>query len=202
MPQDFDFIPEKKYFLTSENKPFNGYTLRRICALKDFADVRAGEKGGWVESEDNLSHNGHCWVYDDAVVMGDARVAQHARVLDNAVVSGKACIHGFADITKHAEVSGVAVVCGDALVTDNAVVCGDALVKDCAVLAYARIGNGADVEKPGDYVVTGPMKGTMDFMTTYKGRNGKLMEMVKRKETGKYEAKECNCMWDYEEEED
>lgn len=40
-----------KYKLTSETKLWLGKTLYRIEALVDFASVKAGDKGGWVEAE-------------------------------------------------------------------------------------------------------------------------------------------------------
>ena len=46
-------MAEKKYKLTEESISFNGKTLYRIEALKDFADVKKGEKGGFIESESN-----------------------------------------------------------------------------------------------------------------------------------------------------
>ena len=71
----------KKYELTSETtQTINGETLYRIKALRDFGDVKAGDLGGWVESESNLDHVGDCWVFDNAWVFGDARVCGEARV--------------------------------------------------------------------------------------------------------------------------
>lgn len=68
----------KKYELTDETQEWNGRTLHRIRALADFGDVKAGELGGWIEKEENLSHNGNAWVY------GDAQVCNNARVYGNA----------------------------------------------------------------------------------------------------------------------
>ena len=65
---------EKKYKLTDETININGITLYRIEALKDFSNVKKGDKGGFVESENNLSHDGNCWIYDDAIVYDDATV--------------------------------------------------------------------------------------------------------------------------------
>lgn len=48
----------KKYELTSESVCFSGYTLYRIKALKSFEDVKEGDLGGFIESENNLSQNG------------------------------------------------------------------------------------------------------------------------------------------------
>lgn len=59
-----------------------GSLIYRIRALKDFGDVEAGEMGGFVASEENLSHDGTCWIY------GDAMVYHSAKVKDNAYVSG------------------------------------------------------------------------------------------------------------------
>lgn len=56
----------KKYRLTGEKSEYDESVIFRIQALKDFGDVKAGDLGGWVESEDNLSHEGDCWIYDDA----------------------------------------------------------------------------------------------------------------------------------------
>ena len=51
-------MEQKKYELTKETMCFDGVTLHRIQAIKDFGDVTAGEHGGWVESERNLSQAG------------------------------------------------------------------------------------------------------------------------------------------------
>ena len=75
---------EKKYKLTEETKEWCGHTLHRIEALKDFGDVKAGDKGGWIEKEENLSHQGDAWVYDSARVYDSAWVSGSARVSDSA----------------------------------------------------------------------------------------------------------------------
>ena len=83
----------KKYELTSETQEENGETLYRIKALRDFGDVKAGDLGGWVESESNLDHVGDCWVSGDAEVSGDARVFDNAQVYGNARVFGDARVY-------------------------------------------------------------------------------------------------------------
>lgn len=49
----------KKYKLTNETIVHFGFTLYRIEALMDFSDVKAGDKGGFVQSENNLSQLGN-----------------------------------------------------------------------------------------------------------------------------------------------
>ena len=70
----------KKYEFTGDTKAFLGKTFQRIRALRDFGGVHAGDTGGWIESEKNLSHYGDAWVYDDAWVYGDAREIGRAHV--------------------------------------------------------------------------------------------------------------------------
>ena len=69
---------EKKYKLTEETKEWCGHTLHRIEALKDFGNVKAGDKGGFIESEKNLSQEGSAWVSDSACVTGSACVTDSA----------------------------------------------------------------------------------------------------------------------------
>ena len=70
---------EKKYKLTEETLKVYDKTLYRIEAVKEFADVKKGDKGGWVESENNLSQDGNCWIYDNAKVLGEAKVCCNAK---------------------------------------------------------------------------------------------------------------------------
>ena len=80
---------EKKYRLLEDDTiTVNGRTLHGIEALRDFADVKKGDKGGYIESEINLSHEGNCWVSGNAWVCDNARVSGTARVLGNACVYG------------------------------------------------------------------------------------------------------------------
>lgn len=58
----------KKYKLTNETIVHFGFTLYRIEALMDFSDVKAGDKGGFVQSENNLSQLCNAWVYGNAKV--------------------------------------------------------------------------------------------------------------------------------------
>ena len=65
----------KKYELTNESITLdNGTKLYHIRALRDFGNVKAGEIGGYVQGENNLSQEGDAWVYGDARVSGDAEV--------------------------------------------------------------------------------------------------------------------------------
>ncbi|WP_099347969.1 hypothetical protein [Acetobacter aceti] len=60
----------------------NGAKLFRIRALVAIAmiGVSAGDLGGYVESQNNLSVFGNAWVFGNARVFGDAWVSGNARV--------------------------------------------------------------------------------------------------------------------------
>lgn len=162
----------KKYKLTDETINLNGVTLYRIEALKYFGEIKKGDKGGFIESENNLAHEGDAWVSDNAHVYGDACVFNNAHVYGNAFVSGYAQVYGdafvygnawlydntrvcgYARVADNARVYGDANVCddssvfGSALVYDNAHVYGDALVR-----GYACVCGDAEISNKSDYIV-------------------------------------------------
>ena len=156
----------RKYEFTEETKNVLGVILHRIKALRDFGNVKAGDIGGWIEKEDNLSHEGACWVYGNArvcgdaevygnaMVHGDAEVCDYAEVYGNAEVHGNARVYGNAEVYGNAMVHGDAEVHGDAMVHGNARVCGDARVYGNAeVYGNARVCGDAMVH--GDAEVCG-----------------------------------------------
>ena len=137
---------EKKYKLTEETINVGGTALYRIEALRDFGDVKKGDKGGFIEKEENLSQSDDCWVYDDAKVYDNAMVYGNARVCENAVVCGYARVYDNARVYNNAVVGGKAVVYGNAVVDWYAVIYGNAEVYDNAVV-------GGNAEIRGNAVV-------------------------------------------------
>ena len=125
----------KKYRLTDETIQVDGHTLHRIEALKSFSNVYKGDKGGFVESEANLSHDGNCWVYNDAKVFSNAMVSDDALVYGNAQVCDKAKVFGEALVCNNAVVCGDAEVWSNAEVYDNAIVYDNAEVYGDAVIS-------------------------------------------------------------------
>lgn len=107
-------MENKKYKLTDETMNLLGRTLYRIEALKDFGEIKKGDNGGFVESENNLAHDGDAWVSDDACVYNNARVSGNARVCGNARVYNHACVHGDACVYGDALVRGDAEISSDA----------------------------------------------------------------------------------------
>ena len=171
-----------KYEMLQDDKiKIGGRILYRIKALKDFKDdelyqdVKAGDLGGYVEKEKNLSQEGNCWVYGNARVYGDARVFGSAYVFDNASVYGNAYVfdnarvYGDAYVFDNARVFGSAYVFDEACVYGNACVCDNAKVRGIRdVLCISPIGSRNDVttffktKDKGICVKCGCFTGTID----------------------------------------
>jgi carbonic anhydrase/acetyltransferase-like protein (isoleucine patch superfamily) len=96
--------------------------LRQIVALRDFADVKQGQTGGWVESEMNLAQQGDCWVYDNDCL-----------------------IFGSSDVRDKAQVRGVSTLCHQAHVYGNAVIQDSLISGECNVFGNARISDGSQI---------------------------------------------------------
>ena len=80
----------KKYELTDESIEVEGMTFYRVRALRDIAlyRVKAGDFGGYIESEDNLSQEGECWIGKNT------KIARKARVIGNSWAGGESFIYG------------------------------------------------------------------------------------------------------------
>ena len=178
---------DKHFKLTEETKVNEaGVTLHRIMATRDSRHAKAGEKGGFVEREDNLGgeawvdNNAEVWgeafvycyayvsgnarvhgnaqIYDHAWVGADARVYDNARVHENAYVGGQADVHG------QAEVEGMAAVKDEAEVTGHA-----------RVLGWAEIGRRAFIEHLSDYCVFQGFGRWKDCpLTAFREKNGEV----------------------------
>ena len=134
---------EKKYKLTDETTVVHGdITLYRIQALRDFGDVKKGDLGGFVESEENLFHRGDSWVYDNAKVFGNAHVFINAKVYGNAKVFDNASVLDNAQIYDDAFIHGDALICGNTHVNGNTRIFG----KFC-------IDGDAHISSDRDYIV-------------------------------------------------
>lgn len=131
---------EKKYEFTEEILETTRGTLKRIRAIKDFGTVKKGDLGGWIEKEENLSHEGLCWV------AGEAKVYNDAKVRGNAIVSGRAQVFDTSRILDEATVLGEATIYDDCGVFDNATVGGDAcLIQKACVFQNASVIGGAKI---------------------------------------------------------
>ncbi|MFZ8064866.1 hypothetical protein [Escherichia coli] len=133
----------KKYELVKEYtrmdpEYFVDDALCRIRALRDIPrhGVKAGDLGGWVEGEHNLSQDGDAWIAGDACVMGDARVYDNALVMDRASVYSGGRVYGDAVVSGILEIQNNVDVCGNAHVSGFSD--GDALTAEDSRLIVSK----------------------------------------------------------------
>ena len=166
---------EKKYELTDDViiTPRGKRELHRIRALRDFGNVKAGDLGGFIEVEANLSHYGNCWVGEDA------KVFRCARVQNNAIISGYACACGHVIIKKDAHVYGSASILKEAIISDNARVHGNACVSGNAFVGgyadirmHAHIGKSGFIRESYDYFITRGLGHPDETITMYRLASG------------------------------
>lgn len=130
-----------KYRLTENVIEYEGKRLFQIQAVKNFqADqwyIQAGELGGYVESERNLSQQGSCWLMKRSKVMGNASVSGNAYVSGSSVISGNAQVFDNALVVGSSKVTDNAKVYGNAFIMNCEMISGDAQVFEFAVIAKA-----------------------------------------------------------------
>lgn len=111
-----DIVHEKYHF------------LHRIRALRNISsEVKAGDLGGFVENESNLSFDpgDDAWIFQDAIAAGEGYVDEASILRDRAIVCG------------HAYVSKGTEMSGDSRAED------DAYIRGAKLSRYARVsGNG------------------------------------------------------------
>ena len=146
---------EQKYELTDRTQDVNGKTLYQIRALVDIDDygIKAGDYGGWVESEANLSQGGSSWIEKNACVYDNAHVSQrgivtgYAKVSGNAQVRGNARVENTSHVKGNSQLSGNVIVTNQALIEGNTTLLGNAMVSDNAhVSGNARVSGNATVK--------------------------------------------------------
>ena len=142
--------------------------LYRIKALYSFSDVRKGDIGGYVKSEYNLSHNGNCWIYNDAQVIERATIEDNVRVCNNAVVKGFSLIHDSVEILENALISGYSSI------YDHAVISGNSKVKDVVLTGIVSIQGNAEIDGNKDMlIIQGFIYGSA-VLTAYKSAGNKI----------------------------
>ena len=84
--------------------------------------MKAGDLGGYIQSEENLSQDGKSWISDNAAVY------DHAKVIGNATVREKAQVTNLAVIKDSADVSGTAWICESTVIGGKTKIDGDSFI--------------------------------------------------------------------------
>lgn len=144
---------EKKYEITNIVHPQYPW-LHRIRALRDVReDVHAGDLGGFVQSEENLSQEGQCWIADNAVA------AEESYVHGDAIMWDHSCVRG------HATISGPSRIGGNAIIEDYAIITAGYVHGDVHISGNAKLFANS---------VTGGIPVVMEGSTVYGALGGEI----------------------------
>lgn len=137
-------MANKYIILQNDSIQHEGRTLYRIKALRSFKWVSAGDLGGYIEGEHNLSQIGTCWVFDDAKIFDKAIVRDEAEITNEAQVFGEAIVEERSIVADQAKVYGYATIDGQARIYEHASVKDNGIVR-----GYANLSGYATVSKYG-----------------------------------------------------
>ncbi len=98
-----------------------------MCDISE--EVKAGDLGGYVQTEDNLSYekDDSAWIFDNAIATGESIVDKDAVLRDNAIVRDDACVTAHSVLTGNACVEDYGYVC-NACMSESARVAGTGIV--------------------------------------------------------------------------
>lgn len=126
-PADYKLL-HKKYEITEIPHPKYPWLHRIRALVRVNENVERGDLGGYVESENNLSQEGYCWIYDSAVVCEGAVVDKDGRLFDGAMARDSVLVTGNARLFENATAEGFSYISGGEL-RENARAAGDAVIK-------------------------------------------------------------------------
>ncbi len=158
---------KKKYELIE-----TGLGWFRIKSMRDFRmrtgqRIKYGKLGGYVLSDGCLSHEGLCWIKDNACVSG--KVSENAIVRCDAIVEGIVSGNAVIDDSAIVEgtISGNTIVKDNAYVGPNATVTGEAMVKADQWIRYGTVTT--------DLLGTNDLTGALYAELGIKPKNGKVI---------------------------
>jgi carbonic anhydrase/acetyltransferase-like protein (isoleucine patch superfamily) len=129
-----------KFKLLNLSIDWQGRTLYRIKALKNFSDVKRGDLGGWVKSIDNISQTGDCWIYNEAKCCDYSFVSENAKLLDNSILYDYAKVFENCTISSFAKVYNSAKIFGSSIITGNAKIYGNAKIHgECIITNNSKV---------------------------------------------------------------
>lgn len=157
----------------------DGRVLRRIRARVDIParNIRAGNLGGYIESESNLSQDGDAWVGGNARAYGGVRIGEgallhgNAIAYDDAILRGTCIVGGQAQVCGHATVLGNARASGGVCIYGDASVSGDAIVGEQMMLPGGALVFACDLARY--FGITS--EGCLNPVTLYNDRSGDIL---------------------------
>lgn len=153
---EWRFKMSKKYELQRERGQLNF----RIKALRDIPrhGVRAGDLGGTVACEYNLSQDGDCWIGYDACAFNMSRIEDNAflggrsvsrdfsLLKDNAVARGDTRLRDYTEMSSYAQTRGKVFLRNNARMTGHSFATGEVFLRDdCIVDGYSFLSGNVQI---------------------------------------------------------
>lgn len=146
MESSGDQVPpvSPKYELIPADAIYPG--MFRVRALRDIPryKVHAGDEGGVITGEGNLSQGGDCWVergamvWNGAFVTGNALLGGEAEAIDCARIEGEAQVFGNSSIQGDAVISGTSQIWGNIIISGKTRVSGKSVIHGREVISGDR----------------------------------------------------------------
>lgn len=118
-------MKNEKYTLTDEFIIVDNIKLYRIQSMSYFSDVKKGDLGGFIQSKNNLSENGDCWIYDNAKAYNNARVLDNVKMYNNSSAYDNAMLFGNSIMRDDSIARDDAKIYDDAQIGNNVIVCNN-----------------------------------------------------------------------------
>lgn len=110
----------KKYKFVGEKKEVQNTMLQQIQYTRSFAGIVAGQMGGFVEGEHNLSHEGNCFISEGSFVFGNARVT------DDAIVKGVSMVKDNARVQEKSKIEN-SIIGADTIIMNDSWILNSAI---------------------------------------------------------------------------
>ena len=136
-----------------------GRTLYRIEALKDFSDVKKGDKGGFIEKEVNLDFTDDSWIYDNSIVRNNSKICDNSKIRHKANIDSS--------VIKNSDIINSTIKYSN--ITDSAVM--NSIVSNSKV-AYNATCNEANIHRTDDLLVLYPIGNENSILTAYRDKKG------------------------------
>jgi NDP-sugar pyrophosphorylase family protein len=122
-------------------------SLYRIYALKDFLHVKAGDRGGLVENEHNLSQEGDCWIDYYSMVLDTSKISENARIYGRSTIEKNSFLKGDVFVEDshiiHSDVYDQASI--RCTMCTSSVITGKSYVQSCIIGPKATISDNSRV---------------------------------------------------------
>jgi carbonic anhydrase/acetyltransferase-like protein (isoleucine patch superfamily) len=153
MNKKYEMIPDEETGL------YRIKALRDIPWITEGRSVHTGDIGGFVETEKNLSHEGSCWIFDNARAIGYSKIKDDARILHDAIVEGQSTVNGHSIIMNKAHIYHSSIVT-NSRITGNVQTTGLSTISSCNIHENVKIKNAyvRDAKIYGDTIISSGTK--------------------------------------------